>query len=120
MPCLACPQCPPCRNFTPLLADFYREAQALEKGGLEIVFVTSDQSKEDFRSYFIKEMPWVAVPFEEDDVRDALSQAFRVRGIPALLIVDPATGAVIDSDARLTVMRESRNVRNALSLWRSA
>lgn len=62
-------------------------------------------------------MPWLAVPFDEDDVREALTAAFSVRGIPTLLIVDPATGGVIDRDGRATVMRESRSVRKALSQW---
>ena len=34
--------CPPCRNFTPLLKDFYDEAE-----GIEIVFVSSDRSPDD-------------------------------------------------------------------------
>merc|ERR1711902_15772 len=38
--------CPPCRQFTPMLKDFYEEAE-----GIEIVFVSSDRSAEDMASY---------------------------------------------------------------------
>merc|ERR1712099_200554 len=38
--------CPPCRQFTPMLKDFYEEAE-----GIEIVFVSSDRSPEDMISY---------------------------------------------------------------------
>jgi len=57
--------CPPCRQFTPMLKDFY-EVQLLapnwaqnniilnsrqEAEGIEIVFVSSDRSAEDMASY---------------------------------------------------------------------
>ena len=38
--------CPPCRQFTPMLADFYGEVD-----NVEIVFVSSDRSPEDMLSY---------------------------------------------------------------------
>lgn len=34
-------------------------------------------------------MPWLAVPFEEHEVRSALSGRFSVMGIPRLVIVGP-------------------------------
>merc|ERR1712020_179768 len=38
--------CPPCRQFTPMLRDFYEEVD-----NVEIVFVSSDRSPEDMLSY---------------------------------------------------------------------
>ena len=54
--------CPPCRNFTPLLIDFYTN---LKKSGdiLEIVFVSWDKDEASFQEYF-SSMPWTAVPFD--------------------------------------------------------
>eukprot|EP00429_Kryptoperidinium_foliaceum_P089782 CAMPEP_0176203764 /NCGR_PEP_ID=MMETSP0121_2-20121125/10745_1 /TAXON_ID=160619 /ORGANISM="Kryptoperidinium foliaceum, Strain CCMP 1326" /LENGTH=87 /DNA_ID=CAMNT_0017542673 /DNA_START=66 /DNA_END=325 /DNA_ORIENTATION=- len=49
--------CPPCRGFTPQLAEWY--SKDLKGKGLEVVFVSSDRSEEDFSGYF-KEMPWLA------------------------------------------------------------
>ena len=52
--------CPPCRDFTPMLADWYTaNATDLE---LELVFVSSDNDEEGFTEYF-NEMPWKALPY---------------------------------------------------------
>ena len=57
--------CPPCRGFTPKLAEWYRE---LKKGPLgekfDIVFVSSDRDEGAFDEYF-DEMPWLALPYGE-------------------------------------------------------
>jgi len=52
--------CPPCREFTPLLADLYTEFNE-DKHQIEIVFFSGDKTQEEFDEYF-KEMPWVALP----------------------------------------------------------
>ena len=66
--------CPPCRQFTPMLKDFYEVRMNItmdmvmlilvlqEVEGLEIVFVSSDRSPEDMLSY-MKEShgDWLAV-----------------------------------------------------------
>ena len=43
--------CPPCRQFTPLLADTYKE---LRKRGskFQIVFLSSDKSEDEMMQYF--------------------------------------------------------------------
>merc|ERR1719326_1001531 len=53
--------CPPCRGFTPKLAEFYtKHAKAQD---FEVVFVSSDRDQQAFDDYF-GEMPWLALPFE--------------------------------------------------------
>merc|ERR1712045_671815 len=47
--------CPPCRGFTPKLAERYNEGL---KDNMEIIFVSSDQDSSQFDAYF-KEMPWL-------------------------------------------------------------
>jgi nucleoredoxin len=47
--------CPPCRGFTPQLAQWY--AKDLKSKGLEVVFVSSDKDEDQFKDYF-KEMPF--------------------------------------------------------------
>lgn len=110
-------QCPPCRGFTPVLAEFYSELKASNEDDLEIVFVSSDHDKPSFREYFVKEMPWTAVPFDNAAERQNLSSKFGVRGIPAFIIVDPKTGRVIDADGRTTVAQANGNVSRALAKW---
>jgi hypothetical protein len=38
-------------------------------------------------------MPWVALAFSQRELKDLISEAFGVRGIPHLVLVDPKTGA---------------------------
>merc|ERR1712055_448166 len=53
--------CPPCRRFTPKLAEFYKEAASL---GVEVIFVSADQTEEAMFDY-MKESHgnWLAIPF---------------------------------------------------------
>lgn len=86
--------CPPCRGFTPVLKDFYEEVE-----GVEIVFVSSDQTEEAMNSY-MKEShgDWWAVEFGSD-AKKALSSHFGVSGIPMLCVIDKS-GKLITKEGR--------------------
>ena len=58
--------CPPCRGFTPVLAEFYKKWVEEEGKSLEIVFVSSDRDQEAFDEYY-NSMPWAALKFEFRD-----------------------------------------------------
>jgi len=90
--------CPPCKSFTPILAQAYNEMKEEDADGLEIVFVSSDQSQQQFEEYY-GEMPWVAVPFG-DERKGQLGSKFSVTGIPMLVIVNGSTGEVISTNGR--------------------
>merc|ERR1711907_525809 len=66
--------CPPCRGFTPKLAEYYNTGL---KDKMEIIFVSSDRDQESFDEYS-KEMPWLALPYEKRDAKNTLSKAFGV------------------------------------------
>lgn len=53
-------RCGPCRNFTPVLADFYKN-HAKSKN-FEVIFVSSDSDDESFNEYYA-EMPWLALAY---------------------------------------------------------
>jgi len=91
--------CPPCRRFTPMLVQSYNQMKAAGKN-LEIVFASADNSESQFNEYYA-EMPWLAVPFEERDVKENLSREFGVRGIPMLVVLDE-DGQVITKGAAAT------------------
>merc|ERR1712079_409889 len=76
--------CPPCRQFTPMLRDFYEEVD-----NVEIVFVSSDRSPEDMLSY-MKEShgDWLATEHGSTLAND-LKQKFGIQGIPTLVVVKP-------------------------------
>ena len=59
--------CPPCRAFTPQLAEFYKTIKASKNGDLfDIVFISSDKDESSFNDYF-KSMPWKSLPFSDRD-----------------------------------------------------
>ncbi|GBF93108.1 nucleoredoxin [Raphidocelis subcapitata] len=92
--------CPPCRQFTPRLADTYTK---LTKDDVEweVVFVSFDRAPEQFEEYF-GSMPWLAVPFDDQQLRDTLGRKFRVQGIPSLVMMGPDT-TILCANARAAV-----------------
>jgi len=98
--------CPPCRGFTPVLIEAYKEH--LKAKGLEIIFVSSDRDQASFNNYF-GEMPWLAIP-PGDKRKEKLSKRFGVNGIPAFVLVDAATGETISENARGSVGADPKGV----------
>merc|ERR1712224_96905 len=95
--------CPPCRGFTPKLAQLYKNmkqqvADGKRKDDFEFVFVSSDKDKPAFLEYF-GEMPWLAQPYSNRAGKNELSDMFEVRGIPSLITLD-VDGKVINKAAR--------------------
>merc|ERR1712054_699701 len=97
--------CPPCRGFTPKLAESYAKMKDAGKKW-EIVFASSDQSEKDFEEYF-GEMPWKALP-HGDDRKDELDSMFEVSGIPTLVVIDAKTGNVITKSGRAMIDSDQR------------
>ncbi|CAE8631215.1 unnamed protein product [Polarella glacialis] len=91
--------CPPCRGFTPNLAEWYRES--LKDKGLEVVFISSDKDEDAFNQY-VGEMPWLALPFSDRERKETLSKKYKVQGIPTVVILD-GTGQVITKDGRTAI-----------------
>ena len=92
--------CPPCRQFTPVLARNYDQArQAGLAPGLEIIFVSSDRSEQEMLSYMRESHGnWYALPHGASEAQ-TLSTQFGVRGIPALVVIS-GEGTVISRDGR--------------------
>ena len=96
--------CGPCRRFTPVLVDAYKE---MHKKGLpfEVLLVSSDESERDMYRYMRDDkMPWPAIP-HGSDAAQALVRQFRASGIPRLVIVD-ADGSTLHQSARGQVVEE--------------
>ena len=92
--------CPPCRGFTPKLVESYEKMTAAGKKW-EIIFASSDRTESDFNEYF-GEMPWKALP-HEDERKEELDSMFEVSGIPTLVVIDAKTGALISKSGRAKV-----------------
>jgi len=91
--------CPPCRGFTPMLAEWYKKD--LQAKGFEVVFVSSDKDEDSFKEYFA-EQPWLALDFDDRKRKEQLSNLFGVEGIPSFVIIDK-DGSVITKDGRSAV-----------------
>jgi len=97
--------CPPCRGFTPMLVEFYKNLKAT-RHDFELVFVSSDKDQHAFDEYF-GEMPWVALPYDRRDLKEKLSSKFKVSGIPSLVVLDK-DGSLITSRGRAEVMKDPK------------
>ena len=95
---------PTCRKFTPQLADVYEN---LKKAGqnFEVVFISSksDTSRDEFETY-LKEMPWIAIPFENKKMMEACEvrydvylDVYDVYFSPCLVLIEPETGNIISN-----------------------
>ena len=104
--------CPPCRGFTPVLAEFYNKVNANGKV-FEVVFASSDSDKETFDEY-LSTMPWIALEFGSS-VKEDLADKFGVSGIPRLVILDNE-GNLVQPNARGDVVQKGVN---AFSHWTS-
>lgn len=78
--------CPPCKQFTPKLKQMYQTINASNKK-LEIVWVSADEEEEEFDEYY-ETMPWLSIPFDQEDLRGECSEHFGIEGIPRLLILN--------------------------------
>jgi len=95
--------CPPCRGFTPKLAEYYKDGL---KDKMEIIFVSSDRDQGSFDEYY-KEMPWLALPFENRQGKNVLSEVCGVEGIPSFVVVGQ-DGAIITTDGRSKVQKDPK------------
>lgn len=93
--------CPPCRNFTPVLAQAYSDLQKKDVS-FEVVFVSADQNEDEWKEYF-GDMPWLALPFDAGSDKQRLQRHFKVTGLPTLVMVGP-DGQVVSHNARSKVL----------------
>eukprot|EP01040_Poterioochromonas_malhamensis_P009455 gene9455-10267_t len=108
--------CPPCREFSPILAEFYDQLkeEAGHEDSLEIIFVSSDCNQSSFDEYY-GSMPWSAVPYRSAKA-NLLAQKYGVRGIPTFIVLD-SHGNTVDREGRITVATASGNTRVVLKKW---
>lgn len=87
--------CGPCRAFTPDLVDYYNRTKA-EHPEIEIVFVSSDRSEEEWENYMLEEkMPWYAVQFRK--AATSRLKDYGGPGIPCLVLMTPDGEVLSDS-----------------------
>lgn len=85
--------CPPCREFTPILAALYEEVNEDEKV-LEIVFFSGDKTQGEFDEYY-GEMPWLALPRDQNKIMMQNAKKFKIKGVPRLIMLRTSDGKVL-------------------------
>jgi len=102
---------PPCRLFTPLLAEFYNTVNSPNRK-FEVIFCSNDGNEAAFdRNY--AEMPWCAVPYTDELRIQNLKQKFGISGIPTLVVLDK-NGDVISHEGRADVQNSQAA---AFEIW---
>lgn len=105
--------CPPCRNFTPTLKDFYK---SLKEELFEIIFVTSDRSEEEYLDYYNNYHGlWLRLEYN-DPMIEELAAKYSVTGIPMLTIINQE-GRIINKNGREDVVKKASG---AFKVWKDA
>lgn len=87
--------CPPCRQFTPKLVDYYNKNGGGNK--FEILFIGSDRSRSDMLAYMKQSnMPWKGVEFQSE-AHSKISKQWQGQGIPQLVLFDSDGNLLADS-----------------------
>ncbi|XP_068127551.1 nucleoredoxin-like protein 2 [Hyperolius riggenbachi] len=93
--------CSHCKDFTPVLCDFYAELveEANPPAQFEIVFISSDKSAEDMVDHMhAMHGDWLALPWH-DPYKHELKHKYTIMAIPRLIIVKP-NGDVITNKGK--------------------
>ncbi|XP_037843797.1 nucleoredoxin isoform X2 [Chlorocebus sabaeus] len=69
---------------------------------LEIVFVSSDQDQRQWQD-FVRDMPWLALPYKEKHRKLKLWNKYRISNIPSLIFLDATTGKVVCRNGLLVI-----------------
>jgi nucleoredoxin len=80
--------CPLCRMFTPQLIGLYNRLKA-ENKPMEIIYISSDREESSFEENFAI-MPWLTLDGDVNKRKFEISEYFKVKGIPTLVILDPS------------------------------
>ena len=93
----SCKWAPPCQDFAPILKEFYDEINK-DRKQLEIVYVSSDETFQEFWEFFSSQMSWLAIPFGDERIMD-LKGVFSITAVPVLVILRK-DGTVVTTNAR--------------------
>lgn len=94
--------CPPCRQFTPILREFYEDLQERDLP-FEIVFIPSDKTADDMDQYMKQcHGDWLAVPFGHELIKE-LKKRYHITAIPKVIVVTD-DGEVVTSLGRKEVV----------------
>jgi nucleoredoxin len=100
---------PPCRIFTQVLLNFYREVNMIHKV-IEIIYLPRDLNLEDYQAY-LSQMPWIAIPHGEQRITD-FKKKYNIQGIPSLVVLG-SKGELISLDGRREIIQKGEQAFDA-------
>jgi nucleoredoxin len=68
------------------------------------VFVSNDRDQDSFSQYF-REMPWVAIPYDDSERRNEVQRKFGVTSLPTLVVLSK-TGSSVSKKAIKEVLEQ--------------
>ena len=97
--------------FTPTLKDSVTKmGLGNHAGGLQVITVSNDRTEADFKAY-CGAMPWLSIPYDRaQEVKGELRDRYGIRTIPALVLLDAATGEVVTHSGRDNVVADPSGV----------
>eukprot|EP01083_Nonionella_stella_P200625 734579_1 len=112
--------CPPCKQFTPVLSEFYTKHCAQNK--VEIVYISSDRDVESFKTYYNK-MTFKSLPVHDSaDIKQNIANKLKISGIPSLIVLEAKTGHFVTDNARMEVsaVNGSESGEELIQKWKDA
>lgn len=110
--------CGPCKQFVPLLEEFYQRInqKGIERFDIVWVSINRDETEEEFFHYF-RSMPWMAVPQEQIPLTlENTAELFKLTGIPYLVLLDGSDGSIISLEGREKILNDNYGIEFP---WRS-
>ena len=84
-----------CSNFHPSfkqiienLINFYNRVNNDSCRHLEIIYCSCDELEEEFNMSVSSQMPWLVIPYDNNDIKEQLFTKYSVDSIPLLVIID--------------------------------
>ncbi|CAH1363693.1 unnamed protein product [Tenebrio molitor] len=98
---------PDCKVILQKLKELHKE-NLRRNMGLEVIYVSSDTSLEDFDAFYKTQGGWFAVPYQ-DDLAEQLRRVFGITNVPNLIVVKK-NGDIITKAGRQEIVEKGLNV----------
>ncbi|CAM9979645.1 unnamed protein product [Discosporangium mesarthrocarpum] len=102
--------CPPCQKFSPVLAHWAKE----RSDDVVVVFVSFDRS-EPLMAEFARGKGFVYIPFHPGSTRAKVADAYNIKTLPTVVVVNGDTGETVTRWGREAVWK---NPVHCLERWR--
>ena len=98
-----------CKEFLPLLSDFYQLCSQGPDALFECVYISRDRNMVMFKEAFAK-MPWLSMPPGTSQLKNKLAQDLKLLDQPCLVVMERLSGNVICTNGVDQIMSLERRV----------